>query len=76
MGMWSSATKEYGSEPCTNCGEVKVEGQWWHLRNYFGIAGYFCPTCYIMVSHDSYKTPTDPKGYNSVRIRQEMEKHK
>lgn len=66
--------KEYGPEPCTNCDQVVVEGQWWSLRNYFGINGYFCPHCMDKVQHDPYKRPVNPEAYNEVRVRQEMEK--
>lgn len=50
---------------CTGCDTaVKLEkGQWWHLTNYFGFSGFFCPKCYDKVSHDGYDQPKNPKEY-------------
>lgn len=42
--------------PCTNCGVLYGErkGQWWHLNNYYGISGFYCPKCWDKVARDSY----------------------
>jgi hypothetical protein len=34
-----------------------ANGQWWSLRNYYGISGEFCPGCFDKISHDSYGRP-------------------
>lgn len=56
---------------CTHC-ETPNNGnekrQWWHLSNYFGVSGFFCPNCYEMVSHNSYRVPNHPEKYKMVRV--------
>lgn len=74
MGMKRFFEEGYDPKPCTNCGKVKVRGQWWILQDYFGINGYFCPHCFERVSHDSYKKPVHPKQYNAIAVRQQLEK--
>lgn len=54
---------------CTNCTTVKPPGnarQWWHLGNYYGITGTFCPDCFELVSHDPYGTPNHPVKYQQI----------
>lgn len=60
--------------PCTNCGQIHVEGQGWGLNNYFGISGYFCSDCYEMVSHNSYREPNHPEQYRAIFVKQEIER--
>ncbi len=54
---------------CDNTVETK-KGQWWHLNNYFGLSGRFCPDCYDKVSHNSYGQPTRPKDYTLMLLKQ------
>lgn len=51
------------SKHCTLCG-VKSEHdlQFWHLTNYYGLSGYFCPTCYMGISHRNGE-PKNPDFY-------------
>jgi hypothetical protein len=74
MGMWSYVTKSYNPAPCTHCGKLEVPGQWWVLRGYFGISGYFCPACYDLVSHDCYRKPKHPEQYKAIRVAQTIER--
>jgi hypothetical protein len=74
MGMWSQVTNRYSPQPCTNCGKVHVGGQWWNLRNSFGINGYFCPDCYDLVSHNGNREPERPEQYRAIRVKQEIER--
>lgn len=50
---------------CRACDTTKLDqiGQWWHLKDYFGLSGTFCPDCYDKVSHDSYRKPNRPNDY-------------
>lgn len=73
MGMRTPGTTHFNPRPCTCCGGVEVEGQWWNLNNYFGISGYFCPKCMDKVRHDSYKRPVNPEQYRVV-LTQQLEK--
>jgi len=61
-------------QPCTNCNTTETEGQWWYLREYGGIHGYFCPECYEKVSHDSYGKPRHPEEYKAVLVAQMIRK--
>lgn len=56
---------------CRVCDKEKIQkhGQWWHLNNYFGLTGTFCPTCYDKVSHNSYWQPNNPKDYLLVLLK-------
>lgn len=56
---------------CTLCGkEPKVSrSQWWMLKNYFGITGTFCTTCYDRVAHDSNWKPRHPKQYADALVK-------
>jgi len=62
--------KTHHARSCTNCGTDSNKGQWWGLRNYFGISGYFCPKCYDKVSHDSYNKPNHPGEYLLILLKQ------
>lgn len=73
MGMWSAILKKYDPQPCSCCDNVKVEGQWWSLREYFGITGYFCPNCMDKVQHDPRKNPINPDQYRAVLVQQQLE---
>lgn len=73
MGMRSLYTETLDPTPCDCCLAVDVEGQWWCLNNYFGISGYFCPTCFGKVSHNSHKEPNHPEYYHTIRVQQELE---
>ncbi len=46
---------------CLACDSTK--GQFWYLKNYFGISGSLCSPCYDKVSHDSYGKPNRPGDY-------------
>jgi hypothetical protein len=72
MGMFSSVTHTWSKQPCTHCGEVEVAGQWWSLRDYYGVSGYFCPDCMEMVSHTSYEMPIHPAQYQAVLVAQRL----
>jgi hypothetical protein len=60
-------------QKCTSCENVYTgdnsKGQWWGCNNYFKISGFFCPTCYRMISHDCYQQPHDPEGYLLMLIK-------
>jgi len=50
------------------CGHCEVNksdraGQWWSCSRYFGISGYFCPSCYEKISHDAHGQPLHPAEY-------------
>jgi hypothetical protein len=68
MGMFSSVTKTWSLQPCTHCREIEVAGQWWTLRDYFGVNGYLCPDCMRMVSHTCYAMPVHPEQYQAVLV--------
>lgn len=53
-------------DPCTSCGADVGLGQWWHLNNYHGLSGLFCPSCYAKVSHDAYGNPRHPEQFAEV----------
>jgi hypothetical protein len=72
MGMYSHTFKGHNKQPCSCCNTVEVEGQWWMLRNYFKVNGYFCPNYYEMVSHDCYGKPKHPERYTAVLIAQQL----
>lgn len=52
---------------CCNTPRDKKTGQWWHLSNYFGLSGTFCPKCYELVSHDAYRKPNHPIEYENIK---------
>ena len=56
---------------CQACNTTKEnrQGQWWHLRGYFGFSGSFCPDCYDKISHDSYGRPNSPKDYTFMLLK-------
>ena len=58
---------------CTGCGKDEDFGRskrtWWHCTKYFGISGYFCPECYDMISHDTYKNPKNPAAYTMMLLK-------
>lgn len=61
-------TSYMSKKRCTNCNTVNTgKGQWWHLSNYYGISGYFCPSCYDQVAHDSYGNPKKPTVFTKSR---------
>lgn len=74
--MWSYVTKRFDPAPCTCCGIVEAEGQWWMLNNYFGVSGYFCPECMNKVQHDSYQRPINPEQHKAVLVQQQFERTK
>lgn len=53
-----------------NCEHSRRKGQWWHLGNYFGLYGLFCPDCYDLVSHDAYKNPKHPIEFSEILDKQ------
>jgi hypothetical protein len=57
--------------PCTSCDTDKETcgGQWWFLRDYFGIRGQFCPDCYDKISHNSYGQPEHPEEYTLMLLK-------
>ena len=55
--------------PCRCCGKENDNGQYWSLRNYYGLSGRFCSECYSKVSHDSYGNPKHPEQYTMILIR-------
>ena len=58
------------NEDCRICGVTRQQrdGQWWHLRNYYGWTGLFCPDCHNKVSHDSYGNPNNPQEYTLMLL--------
>lgn len=42
------------------------EPGWWTLSGYFGLSGFFCPTCYDKVRHDAYGKPVHPRSYRRI----------
>lgn len=58
---------------CVACEATKLtsQGQWWHLKNYFGFTGTFCPDCYDKISHNSYWEPNNPHDYLLMLLKQE-----
>ena len=67
---------------CTNCGKEEVvdywhvhnRRAWWNLNGYFGLWGFFCPPCYDLVSHDSYRKPNNPREFNTILVKQNIER--
>lgn len=56
---------------CNPCKTTNQKGQWWSLRNYYGLNGWFCERCFALVEHrssweDPIGHPVNPKGYASV----------
>jgi len=51
---------------CAYC-NAKESSQFWHLSNYHGISATLCAKCYDLVSHDSYRRPENPVGFEQVR---------
>ena len=56
---------------CTNCGfkeepPKNINSGWWHLADYFGIWGFFCPSCFEKVSHNSSREPNHPEEYMKI----------
>jgi len=67
-----SSRPEYTLMPknrlCTLCGKrlrkrLSDTSTWWNLKNYYGITGEFCETCYSLVEHDPRGNPKDESGY-------------
>ena len=59
--------------PCTNCGETGVKGQWWYLSNYYGLNGRFCCHCFELVAHKCSgepREPRHPKKYKAILAKQ------
>jgi hypothetical protein len=60
------------AETCTHCGKPNryVRGsQWWSCRDYFGITGFFCSSCYDLISHNCYKEPNNPGAYAMMLLK-------
>ena len=66
------------AKQCTACGcENKGRGQWWYLSGYFlAPNGYYCPSCYDAVAHDSYDNPTNMKRHEAFLKKQNKERSK
>ena len=56
---------------CTGCGIMPQPSaeQWWHLNDYYGFTGFYCPDCYDKISHDSYGNPQDPEGFTLMLLK-------
>lgn len=62
---------------CRGCGTEKEPsrwGQWWHLNNYHGFRGSFCPECYSMISHDAYGQPCYPEQHLFMVLKLQQQK--
>lgn len=62
---------------CTGCAAVKRDtkpGQWWHLNNYYGFTGSFCPSCYDKISHDSRGEPCNPADHLWMTLKLRVDK--
>lgn len=56
---------------CRHCGTTDQRGQWWSLKNYYGLSGWFCFRCNDLVEHRSFHNdpigqPVNPSGYAQV----------
>lgn len=58
------------TKSCNFC-EAKSapDKQFWALRDYFGVSGYFCGKCYDLVSHNSYGQPNNPAEYTAFLLK-------
>lgn len=57
-------------DSCTGCGSVRLsELPGWYLKNYYGLTGYFCKTCYGKVSHNSYGEPQNPEEFTFMLLK-------
>lgn len=57
---------------CRGCGTTKTTarwGQWWHLQDYYGFRGSFCPKCYDKIAHDAYGRPVNPSEHLLMTLR-------
>ena len=72
LNMDSGKDREVMNKICTNCSTTDESGQWWFLRNYYKISGLFCPSCYELVSHDSYGNPRYIKEYKTIAVKQHL----
>ena len=57
---------------CSACGDSTAQGQWWHLSNYYGLSGTFCPACYEKVSHDAFGMAKHPDEYAEICKKMEI----
>ena len=63
----------FGMTCCAGCGTPKAElggPHWWHLNNYYGLSGTFCPTCYDKVSHGPQGKPVNEEAYSAILAKQ------
>ena len=58
-------------EQCVNCGRIEDRGQFWTLKNYFGLSGTYCADCYKLVSHDGWGRPKNQTEYLMILLKQE-----
>jgi hypothetical protein len=42
-----------------------IKSQWWHLRDYYGVSGWVCRTCFNKVRHVNDK-PVHPVVYRNI----------
>jgi hypothetical protein len=57
---------------CRGCAVEKSTarwGQWWHLQDYYGFRGSFCPECYNKISHDAWGNPVNPGEHLLMTLR-------
>jgi hypothetical protein len=63
---------------CRGCGEIKAAaarpGQWWHVNDYHGFTGSFCPGCYDKISHDSQGQPRNPAEHLMMLLKLRVDK--
>jgi len=59
-------------QKCDGCEKLYDGGNkrsWWTLNHYHKLSGFFCPTCYDKISHDSYGKPKQPEDYLIMLLR-------
>lgn len=55
---------------CSYCKkEPTGQEQWWSLKDYYKISGYFCSFCYDKISHNSYGQPNYPAEYTAFLLK-------
>ena len=74
MNGWKIAkTESKKMQKTKSCNFCEVESgankQFWSLRDYYGVSGYFCGKCYDKISHNSYGQPNYPAEYTAFLLK-------
>lgn len=59
---------------CVNNKQCVIKGQWWHVHNYYGLTGTFCPHHYKQISHDANGNPENKIAYERIFKKQIKER--